>query len=40
MTDTLYPPTSRELAEKRRTLAPETERHFRLSAARCSPTAP
>ena len=28
MTDTLYPPTSRELAEKRRALAPETEKAF------------
>jgi AhpD family alkylhydroperoxidase len=28
MTDTLYPPSSRELAEKRRALAPETEKAF------------
>ena len=28
MTDTLYPPSSRELAEKRRDLAPETEKAF------------
>ena len=28
MTDSLYPPTSRELAEKRRALAPETEKAF------------
>jgi AhpD family alkylhydroperoxidase len=28
MTDTLYPPASRELAEKRRALAPETEKAF------------
>ena len=28
MTDTLYPSSSRELAEKRRALAPETERMF------------
>ena len=28
MTDILYPPSSRELAEKRRALAPETEKAF------------
>lgn len=28
MSDTLYPPSSRELAEKRRALAPETEKTF------------
>jgi AhpD family alkylhydroperoxidase len=28
MTDTLYPPSSRELAEKRRALAPEIEKTF------------
>ncbi len=28
MTDTMYPPSSRELAEKRRALAPETEKAF------------
>lgn len=28
MTDTLYAPASRELAEKRRALAPETEKAF------------
>lgn len=28
MTDALYPPSSRELAEKRRHLAPETEKAF------------
>jgi hypothetical protein len=28
MTDTLYPPSSRELAEIRRDLAPETEKAF------------
>ena len=28
MTDTLYPPSSRELAEKRQALAPETEKAF------------
>ena len=28
MTDAMYPPSSRELAEKRRTLAPETEKAF------------
>ena len=28
MTDTLYPPSSRELADKRRALAPETEKTF------------
>lgn len=28
MTDALYPPLSRELAEERRALAPETERAF------------
>jgi AhpD family alkylhydroperoxidase len=28
MAETLYPPSSRELAEKRRTLAPETEKAF------------
>jgi AhpD family alkylhydroperoxidase len=28
MTDTLYPSSSRELAEKRRALAPETEKAF------------
>lgn len=28
MTETLYPPTSRELAEKRRALAPEIEKAF------------
>jgi AhpD family alkylhydroperoxidase len=28
MTDTLYPPSSRELAEKRRALTPETEKTF------------
>ena len=28
MTETLYPPSSRELAEKRRALAPETEKAF------------
>ncbi|HET7492264.1 MAG TPA: carboxymuconolactone decarboxylase family protein [Bradyrhizobium sp.] len=28
MTNTLYPPSSRELAEKRRALAPETEKTF------------
>jgi AhpD family alkylhydroperoxidase len=28
MTDTLYPPSSRELAEKRRALAPEIEKAF------------
>jgi AhpD family alkylhydroperoxidase len=28
MTDTLYPPSSREFAEKRRALAPETEKAF------------
>ncbi|QOZ55411.1 carboxymuconolactone decarboxylase family protein [Bradyrhizobium sp. CCBAU 53338] len=28
MTDTMYPPSSRELAEKRRDLAPETEKAF------------
>ena len=28
MTDTLYPPSSRELAKKRRALAPETEKTF------------
>jgi AhpD family alkylhydroperoxidase len=28
MTDTLYPPSSRELAEKRRALTPETEKAF------------
>jgi AhpD family alkylhydroperoxidase len=28
MVETLYPPSSRELAEKRRTLAPDTEKAF------------
>ena len=28
MSDTMYPPPSRELAEKRRALAPETEKAF------------
>lgn len=28
MTDTMYPPSSRELAEKRRALAPEAEKAF------------
>src|SRR5579862_9656583 len=28
MTDTMYPPSSRELADKRRALAPETEKAF------------
>jgi AhpD family alkylhydroperoxidase len=28
MTDTMYPPSSRELVEKRRALAPETEKAF------------
>lgn len=28
MTDTLYPPSSRELAEKRRALAPDIEKAF------------
>jgi AhpD family alkylhydroperoxidase len=28
MVDSLYPPSSRELSEKRRTLAPETEKAF------------
>lgn len=28
MADTLYPPSSRELSEKRRTLAPDTEKAF------------
>lgn len=28
MSDTLYPPSSRELADKRRLLAPETEKAF------------
>ena len=28
MTETLYPPSSRDLAEKRRALAPETEKAF------------
>ena len=35
MTDTLYPSSSRELAEIRRALAPETEKLSRPSAAKC-----
>jgi alkylhydroperoxidase/carboxymuconolactone decarboxylase family protein YurZ len=30
MTESLYPPSSRELADKRRALAPETEKAFQV----------